>query len=201
MVADKNTRLEAHERRAQLLETARGVFGEHGFSATSMNDIAKAAGVTKPVLYQHFASKHDLFLEVLVETTEELENSLTERIVSGTSPRDQVERGVHAYVSYFEENPYRFQILYGEGVLSDPIFSERLYRVEESFHEFAAAQFVSTTVLDQARRLTVAHVITGALQNAVGRWIDSEQKLGASALAETLASVLWAGLRSSPSTS
>jgi len=60
MSTESGVRLGASERRAQLLDTARAVFGEHGFSATSMNGIAETAGVTKPVLYQHFASKHDL---------------------------------------------------------------------------------------------------------------------------------------------
>ena len=81
-----NTRLGAAERRAQLLETARSVFGENGFSATSMNDIAKEAGVTKPVLYQHFASKHDLFNELLAETAEQLETCL---LYTSPSPRDR----------------------------------------------------------------------------------------------------------------
>lgn len=201
MTTDKNTRLEAHERRAQLLETARGVFGEYGFSATSMNDIAIAAGVTKPVLYQHFASKHDLFHELLVETTEDLATRMRDAIISSTSPRDQVEQGVQVYVSFFAENPYRFRVMFGEGVRSDRVFSERLQRIQGSFLEFAAAQFETTTALDQAHRLSVAHAIGGALENSVGQWIHSEQQLTATELASTLSSVLWRGLRTDPSAS
>lgn len=198
MTNDKTTRLDAHARRAQLLDTARTVFGQHGFSATSMNDIAKAAGVTKPVLYQHFASKHDLFLELLVETTEDLESRLRETITSGTSPRNQVERGVSTYVSFFAENPHRFRVMYGEGVRTDAVFSERLHRVQSSFYEFTAAQFADTA-LDHAHRLTVAHAIMGALEHAVGQWMHSEQQLDGSELAATLSSVLWRGLRADPS--
>lgn len=199
MTPEKNTRLEASERRAQLLETARTVFGERGFSATSMNDIAKAAGVTKPVLYQHFASKHDLFHELLVETTEDLETRLRDTITAGASPREKVEQGVLAYVSFFAESPFRFRVMYGEGVRSDAIFSQRLHGIEASFHEFTAAQFADTA-LDQAHRLTVAHAITGSLENAVGQWIETEQKLTSDQLAATLSSVLWRGLRADPST-
>ena len=60
-----NVRLPAHERRRQLLDVALDVFAADGFHSTSMNDVAEAAGVTKPVLYQHFASKRQLYLELL----------------------------------------------------------------------------------------------------------------------------------------
>ena len=60
---DQTMRLPAAERREQLLRTAVAVFADKGFTATSMNDVAEAAGVTKPVLYQHFSSKRELFVE------------------------------------------------------------------------------------------------------------------------------------------
>ncbi|MGH9249663.1 MAG: helix-turn-helix domain-containing protein, partial [Acidimicrobiales bacterium] len=59
------TRLSASRRRHQLVDVALRVFAERGFHDASMNDIAEAAGVTKPVLYQHFTSKRGLFSELL----------------------------------------------------------------------------------------------------------------------------------------
>jgi len=58
-------RLPAAARRAQLLDVARKVFGRDGYRGASMEDIAEAAGVTKPVLYQHFPSKHALYASLL----------------------------------------------------------------------------------------------------------------------------------------
>ncbi|MGZ6966617.1 MAG: helix-turn-helix domain-containing protein, partial [Acidimicrobiia bacterium] len=58
-------RLPAEQRRTQLVAVAVEVFGERGFHATSMDEVAEAAGVTKPVLYQHFPSKRALFRELL----------------------------------------------------------------------------------------------------------------------------------------
>jgi AcrR family transcriptional regulator len=69
-------RLPAAERRSQLLEVAVRVFARDGFHATSMNDVAEAAGVTKPVLYQHFGSKRDLFVELLTEIGAELRDTV-----------------------------------------------------------------------------------------------------------------------------
>ena len=74
------TRLPAARRRRQLLEVALRVFAEQGFYVTSMSDIADAAGVTKPVLYQHFASKRELYGQILAEVG----NQLQEAIVSHT---------------------------------------------------------------------------------------------------------------------
>ena len=74
-------RLPAAERREQLISTATSVFAEQGFHATSMNDVAEAAGVTKPVLYQHFSSKRDLFVELLTE----IGNQLRDRIAKATA--------------------------------------------------------------------------------------------------------------------
>ena len=62
-----NVRLTAAARREQILDVAVQAFAHQGFHTTSMNDVAVAAGVTKPVLYQHFASKRDLYMALLDE--------------------------------------------------------------------------------------------------------------------------------------
>ena len=72
------TRLPAEQRRRQLLDVACTVFATHGFHATSMDDVASAAGVTKPVLYQHFPSKRALFVELLENVGHELLGLLAE---------------------------------------------------------------------------------------------------------------------------
>ena len=69
-------RLPAAERRTQLIETAVAVFATNGYHATSMNDVAEAAGVTKPVLYQHFSSKRELFVELLADIGAELRDTI-----------------------------------------------------------------------------------------------------------------------------
>ena len=65
-------RLTAPMRRQHILDCALPIFGEHGFHDTSMNDIANAAGITKPVIYQHFASKRDLYSALITELGEEM---------------------------------------------------------------------------------------------------------------------------------
>ena len=83
-------RLPADQRRQQLLDVARDVFAERGFHATSMDEIAEAAGVTKPVLYQHFPSKRALYVELLTDTGDQLLRALTaatRNVERGRGPR------------------------------------------------------------------------------------------------------------------
>ena len=68
MAVVATARMPATERRQQLLDVALGVFARNGYHETSMNALASEAGVTKPVLYQHFESKHELFAQVLQQT-------------------------------------------------------------------------------------------------------------------------------------
>src|SRR5215831_5789973 len=97
-----STRLPAARRRTQLLHVALGVFAERGFHVTSMNDIAEAAGVTKPVLYQHFGSKRELYLELLEDVGRRLLDEITKATVSADGPRHQVEAGFAAYFRFVE---------------------------------------------------------------------------------------------------
>ena len=85
-----NARLPAAERRRQLLDTALEVFAAQGFHATSMNDVAEAAGVTKPVLYQHFASKRRLYLELLEDVGAQLGDIIAKATSRAGGPHEQV---------------------------------------------------------------------------------------------------------------
>src|SRR5580693_973344 len=84
-------RLPAARRRRQLLDIAVEVFATRGFHGTSMEELAEAAGVTKPVLYQHFSSKRLLYLELLDDVGSRLVDEVTTAVDGATGPRAQVE--------------------------------------------------------------------------------------------------------------
>ena len=194
MKATQGARLPASDRRIQLLEVARERFGEDGYTATSMNVIAEAAGVTKPVLYQHFESKRHLFRELLTETADELSERLHSALKSTTSGREKLERGIHEYVAFFDENPRNFRVLYGEGVRSDEEFRSILRELSESFHSFAATH-IDIDELDQEGRMIAARAIAGQLEAAVEHWITNGRRLPAKQLSMILGSLAWRGLR------
>ena len=87
-----SSRLTANARREQLLEVALASFARAGYHETSMNDVADAAGVTKPVLYQHFESKRELYQALLDDVGERLVAAITEATTGIESGREQTQR-------------------------------------------------------------------------------------------------------------
>jgi AcrR family transcriptional regulator len=96
------TRLQVDERRRQLLEAGAALFAEHSYEEISMRDIAKAAGVSKPLLYHYFPSKIDLFKAAVAEKAAELQGVI-EPTGQGT-PFEQLSRSLDAYLAWIEAN-------------------------------------------------------------------------------------------------
>lgn len=193
-MVESGVRLGAAERREQLLAAAQQTFGSHGFTATSMNDIAVAANVTKPVLYQHFDSKHDLFLEVLVSTASQLNQAIVSVLSHASSGREKVERGIAEYVDFFDEFPENYRVLYGEGVRSEPAFALELRSIQNTITQLIA-EHIDIDELDPDLRRLAAEAVSGSLEAAVGRWLDEGQPQSAEDVATLLASLIWRGLR------
>ena len=116
-------RLPADQRRQQLLDVACDLFARTGFHDTSMDDIAEAAGVTKPVLYQHFPSKRALYVELLEDTGRRLLDRLAEATSRATSGRERVEAGFRAYFQFAVGDRSSFRLLFGASIRSDPEFA------------------------------------------------------------------------------
>src|SRR5215467_3191041 len=116
-------RLPADQRRVQLLDVARKRFSEQGFHATSMDEIAEAAGVTKPVLYQHFPSKRALYTELLDDVDAQLVNRLVEATSTAATGRERVQQGFAAYFRFVATNRAAFRLLFGASVRNDPEFA------------------------------------------------------------------------------
>ena len=96
------TRMQVDERRRQLLEAGAALFAAHAYEEISMRDIARAAGVSKPLLYHYFPSKIDLFKAAVAEKAEELQ-----RVIEPTGegpPLEQLTRTLDAYLAWIEAN-------------------------------------------------------------------------------------------------
>src|SRR4051812_50211028 len=106
-------RLPADERRQQLLEVACDLFARSGFHDTSMDEIAEGAGVTKPVLYQHFPSKRALYVELLEDTGRQLLSTLADAVAAAGTLRERVELGFRAYFRFAIGNRSAFLFLLG----------------------------------------------------------------------------------------
>jgi len=193
-MTDQGVRLGAAERRLQLLGAARETFGTKGYTATSMNDIATAAGVTKPVLYQHFESKRELFLELLTNTASELTEAIQSSVESASTGREELENAIAAAVSFFGDTPANYQVIYGEGVRTEPDFANVHRSLIDSMHEFTAAH-IDIDTLGASHRHLLATAIAGQLEGVIGQWIELGQTQTADEVTELLSSLIWRGLR------
>jgi len=103
-------RMTAADRRAQLIEVGRAVFAERGYEATSVEEIAARAKVSKPILYDHFGGKEGLYAVVIDREVEHILSSIAVAVNSG-APRARVEQAALAYLTYVKERPEGFTIL------------------------------------------------------------------------------------------
>ena len=158
-----------------------------------MDEIAEAAGVTKPVLYQHFASKRELYLELLEEVGKELMDAITSAAADAPGPREQVEAGFTAYLDAVAERPSAFRLLFGSGARRDEEFADAVRRVELTIAAAIAEMIVAD--IDDDQRDVLAHGIVGMAEGAVRQRLAEERPLDAPRLARQLADLAWAGLR------
>ena len=206
-------RLTAGARRRQLFDVALALFAEHGYAATTMDDIAEAAGVTKPLVYQHFESKRALYLELMDVFSRELVTRIVKATANAEGPRRQVELGFAAYFELMLQNEQAFRLLYGRDAPDDPELGAALRRVEETL-----AQAIGSLIdadLEPEHRLLLAHAVVGMAEGASRHWLEvrrpghdegpgtapadgppgSDRGGEAAVLAARLADFAWAGLR------
>jgi AcrR family transcriptional regulator len=188
------TRLPASQRRRQLLNVAIEAFGTSGFHKTSMSTLAAAAGVTKPVLYQHFRSKSELYLEVLRDIGGRLRDELGKAVADAPTPHSQVEAGFRAYFQFFANEPFAFEVLFGDGSRRDDEFAREAHAVEESIAE-NIAQLIAIDDLSELDRQVLAFGIVGLAEGASRYWMSRRVDLPPSDLAARIADLAWYGLR------
>src|SRR4051794_31643792 len=187
-------RLPADQRRQQLLDVARDVFSEGGFHATSMDEVALRAGVTKPVLYQHFPSKRALYIELLNDTGAHLLRELEQATHNAPSGRARVEQGFAAYFRFVVSNRSAFRLLFGASMRTDPEFSRS---VETTIA--AAVEAISPLIeipASQEQRMVLANALVGMAESVSRRAVhDPDAEDDADRLARWVAELAWFGLR------
>jgi AcrR family transcriptional regulator len=188
-----STRLPATARREQILDVALEVMGRAGYHGASMNDIAEAAGVTKPVLYQHFDSKRELYLALL----DEVGNRLLSAIVTGTADapdgKSQTERGFQAYFRWVADDHDAFMLLFAGGARRDDEFNEAVRRITD--HAASAIAPLIAVDIDQEERRTIAHALVGLAEGASRRLVERGDDFDPDAVARAVSRLAWAGLR------
>jgi len=198
-------RLPADRRREQLLDVALTLFASRGFNATTMDDIAEAAGVTKPLLYQHFDSKRALYLELVGSVADTLLEAIGKAVAQAEGPRQQVEGGFAAYFELVVKRADAFNLLFGSDVPNDPELSSAVRDVENSIAE--AIDSLIDAGLEEDHRRMLAYAVVGMAEGASRYFLTTRARSNEgpaetdtagedTRLAARLADLAWAGLRS-----
>ena len=186
-------RLSADARREQILDVAIEVFGRAGFHGASMNDIADAAGVTKPVLYQHFDSKNDLYSALLDEVGARLLSAITKATADAADGREQTERGFRAYFRWVAQRHDEFMLLFGGSARYTEEFESRIRRITDD--AAAAIAPLIAVDIDQEHRATLAHALVGLAEGASRRLVGLGESFDPDEIAREVSALAWAGLR------
>jgi AcrR family transcriptional regulator len=196
-IMDKGAvRLPAAERRCQLLEVALPIFARNGFEGTSMAEVAEGAGVTKPVLYQHFPSKRALYLELLEDVSRSLQDRVERATTTAAGPREQVQAGFRAYFEFVDQRREAFALLFLGSSRQDRELTAAVDRLEESMAA-SIAPLIQADLTNLERR-QLAHALVGMAEVAGRRALTEADLLGPDGMpgmAARLADLAWAGLR------
>lgn len=191
------SRLSATERRAQLVDVGRAVFAKRGYEATSVEEIADRAKVSKPIVYEHFGGKEGLYAVVVDREMEYVVRRISEAIAIGT-PRERVEQAALAFLTYVRDQPDGFAILAQDAPLATPSsgIASLLNDVAERVGTVFAASFKAAGY-DPKTAPIYAHALVGMV-TFVGRWWTEVGKPSVEEVANHLAALAWMGLRHLP---
>ena len=196
-MGSKNRRLPALERRAQLIEVGRGVFARHGYEGTSVEEIAKRAKVSKPIIYEHFGGKEGLYAVIVDREMEYVERRIVEAISSG-SPRERVERATLAFLSYVRDHPDGFAVLAQDSPLTSSrgTMSSLLNDMAERVGDVFVSSFKEAGFDPKAAPI-YANALIGMV-TFVGKWWTEERKPNVEEVAKHIGALAWMGLRHLP---
>lgn len=190
-------RLTAAARRAQLIEVGRSVFAKRGYEATSVEVLAERAGVSKPIIYEHFGGKEGLYA-VIVDREIEHVVSLIASAISEGEPREKVEAAALAFLTYVQSNPEGFAVLAHDSpaATSGSNMSSMLNDVAERVGKVFARSFKEAGFNPKFAPI-YAHALVGMI-TFVGQWWTEVRKPSVEKVASHISALAWMGLRHLP---
>ncbi|MBJ7505177.1 MAG: TetR/AcrR family transcriptional regulator [Ilumatobacteraceae bacterium] len=188
-----NLRLPAAERRTLILDAALHEFAAKGFHATSMNDVARTGGVTKPVLYQHFASKRALYLALIDDVAASMLEAIGKATTDAPDGQNQTQSGIIAYFEWMAANRTSFVLLFGSGARRDEEFSAALRNIERLIAD-AIAPLIDAG-LDREHQRRIAYALVGMSEGVSRYLIANGESFDPALVGSQLANFAWAGLR------
>lgn len=192
--APKRQRMTRIARREQLIGIARKLFAAHGYDAVSIEEIASAADVSKPVIYEHFGGKEGLYQVIVDRETTAVNAILEEKLTGDVRPRQALELVVMGLLDYIELNPDGFGLMVHQSpeALAGGYFSTIMSDMGEILTNFLSGFFASSD-FDTESLALYAHMLSGLVGIMGQSWAISREP-SKEIMAAHLVNLMWNGL-------
>ena len=193
-------RLTKEERRALILEAAARAFADRGYDAASLEEIADAAGISKPVIYDHFSSKKELHMLLLDEQTRDLLSFMTARVTSRTTSAGQLEAGLDAFFEFVESHPFAWRMLFRDPTAADSEIAALQRRIQVRATSAIAALTAAhpwVDASDDPDREVLSEVVAQLVKtasNGLAAWWYEHREVPRERLVQWMMNFCWIGL-------
>ena len=193
-------RMPRSARRKQLLAAAQEVFVASGYHGAAMDDIAERAGVSKPVLYQHFPGKRELYLALLDTQAEALAGAVVAALATTDDNRERIHAVLTAYFHFVDRDDHdgAFRLIFESDLVNDPDVRSRVESVTQKTMEAVADTVAADTGLARSQAELLATALTGSAQVVARWWLASERPVSQEEAIHLLESLLWRGISNFP---
>jgi AcrR family transcriptional regulator len=194
----RSSRLPKHERRRQLLDAALEVFVAQGYHAAAMDEIAERAGVSKPVLYQHFPGKLELYLALLDQSVDELVETVSRALDSTTDNKQRVAATFSAYFEYVAGEGQAFRLVFESDLSNESAVRERLERGQRECAEMISPLVRQDAGLDDDEAHLLSVGMVGLAQVTARYWLSTQDHIPREAAEQLVARLAWRGISGWP---
>ena len=196
----RGVRLPRGARRAVLLEAAQDVFVANGYHSAAMDDIAERAGVSKPVLYQHFPGKLDLYLALVTTHVDVLVATVREALASTSDNKNRIAAAVAAYFDFVDREDQAFRLVFESDLRNEAAVQDTVERAEQACADAIADVISADAGLDKEQATLIAVGMVGLCQIAARYWLRTERAVPKHEAIERLSRFAWKGFAGLPLT-
>ena len=194
----RSNRLPRHERRRQLLDAAREVFVSQGYHAAAMDEIAERAGVSKPVLYQHFPGKLELYLALLDESVDALVETVRGALRSTAENKQRVAATFSAYFEYVAGEGQAFRLVFESDLGNEAAVRAKLERGQRECAELVSQVVSQDAGLDEDEAHLLSVGLVGLAQVTARYWLSTQDRIPREAAEQLVARLAWRGISGWP---
>ena len=194
----RSARLPRDERRAQLLAAAQEVFVANGYHGAAMDEIAETAHVSKPVLYQHFPSKRELYLALLDSHLEALTELMLGAMNSTTDNKERVQAVMRAYFRFIDSDDQAHRLVFESDLINDADVSSRLETFNKTFAEAIARVIAEDTKLPLLEAQLLGRGLAGMAQVSARYWLETDGNLDLDVASDLIYRLAWRGISRFP---